>query len=190
MSNHRPSNDPGWNYADVWEAVAGAVPGGAGAAPWGSRRLWREFDERADGVAASLLAAGLGRQGKVAQYMRNGPEYLESLFAAFKAGHVPVNTNYRYGRRRASLPVGQQRRSGGGVRRRVHRGVRAAAADRCRRAAVAARRRQRPMTRSGRRRTKRRPPSSRPGGRSHRGAAPVTICTCCTPAARPACPRV
>ena len=29
--------------------------------------------------------------------MRNRPEYLESMFAAFKAALVPVNTNYRYG---------------------------------------------------------------------------------------------
>ena len=29
--------------------------------------------------------------------MYNGPEYLETYFAAFKAGLAPVNTNYRYG---------------------------------------------------------------------------------------------
>ena len=40
---------------------------------------------------------GLRRQDKVAQYMRNRPEYLESMFAAFKAALVPVNTNFRYG---------------------------------------------------------------------------------------------
>jgi acyl-CoA synthetase (AMP-forming)/AMP-acid ligase II len=33
----------------------------------------------------------------VAQYLRNRPEYLQSVFAAFKCGLVPVNTNYRYG---------------------------------------------------------------------------------------------
>ena len=32
----------------------------------------------------------------MAEYLYNGPEYLESVFAAFKAGLVPVNTNYRY----------------------------------------------------------------------------------------------
>ena len=32
----------------------------------------------------------------MAQYLYNCPEYLESMFAAFKAGLVPVNTNYRY----------------------------------------------------------------------------------------------
>ncbi len=35
-------------------------------------------------------------QDKVAQYLYNSPEYLESVFAAFKAGFAVVNTNYRY----------------------------------------------------------------------------------------------
>jgi 3-oxocholest-4-en-26-oate---CoA ligase len=57
---------------------------------------WYEFNRRANGVATALLAAGLGRQAKVAEYLYNCPEYLETLFGAFKAGLVPVNTNYRY----------------------------------------------------------------------------------------------
>jgi fatty-acyl-CoA synthase len=44
-----------------------------------------------------MAAAGLGRQAKVAQYLYNSPEYLETMFAAFLGGFVPVNTNYRYG---------------------------------------------------------------------------------------------
>jgi acyl-CoA synthetase (AMP-forming)/AMP-acid ligase II len=43
------------------------------------------------------LDAGLARQDKVAQYLPNRPAYLESVYACFKAGLVPVNTNYRYG---------------------------------------------------------------------------------------------
>src|SRR5205823_147266 len=49
------------------------------------------------GVAKALLDAGAQRQDKIAQYLYNGPEYLESTFACMKAGLVPVNTNYRYG---------------------------------------------------------------------------------------------
>ena len=56
----------------------------------------REFDRRADALARHLLDAGLHRQSKVAAYLYNGPEYLETYFAAFKAGLAPVNTNYRY----------------------------------------------------------------------------------------------
>ena len=43
-----------------------------------------------------LLDANLGHQAKVAQYLPNCPEYLESFFACAKAALVPVNTNYRY----------------------------------------------------------------------------------------------
>ncbi len=45
---------------------------------------------------ATCSDAGAQHQDKVAQYLYNCPEYLESIFAAFKAGLVPVNTNYRY----------------------------------------------------------------------------------------------
>jgi acyl-CoA synthetase (AMP-forming)/AMP-acid ligase II len=62
----------------------------------GVTTTWAEFDRRADGVAATLLAAGVAEQDKVAQYLYNGPEYLESCFAAFKAGLATVNTNFRY----------------------------------------------------------------------------------------------
>ena len=86
-----------WNFADIFEAVAAAVPQ-APAQVCGQRRFnWSQFDRRSDALAASLLAASLGDQAKVAAYLYNGPEYLETYFAAFKAGLVPVNTNFRYG---------------------------------------------------------------------------------------------
>ncbi|HLT15486.1 MAG TPA: acyl-CoA synthetase [Acidimicrobiales bacterium] len=86
----------GWNFADIWETVAELVPD-APAQIQGERRIsWAEFDRRANGVAQAMLDAGLQEQEKVAQYLYNGPEYLESMFAAFKAGMAPVNTNYRY----------------------------------------------------------------------------------------------
>ncbi len=86
----------GWNYADLWETIAGQIPD-APAQIQGSRTIsWGDFDRRANGVAHTLLEAGLVEQDKVAQYLHNCPEYLESMFATFKAGLVPVNTNYRY----------------------------------------------------------------------------------------------
>lgn len=87
----------GWNYADVWEEIADCLPDEVAAMHGPVVLTWRELDERADGVAGALLDAGLRRQDKVAQYMRNRPEYIESMFAAFKAALVPVNTNFRYG---------------------------------------------------------------------------------------------
>jgi len=86
----------GWNFADVWEAVASRFPGEP-AQHCGSRTVtWSELDRRADGVAATLVEAGLTHQAKVAQLLYNAPEYLESVFASFKAGLVPVSVNYRY----------------------------------------------------------------------------------------------
>src|SRR3954471_1910558 len=86
-----------WNFADAHEAVARKVPD-APCQKQGDRAVaWGEFDRRANGLAAAMLAAGLKHQSKVAAYLYNGPEYLETYFAAFKAGMAPVNTNYRYG---------------------------------------------------------------------------------------------
>jgi acyl-CoA synthetase (AMP-forming)/AMP-acid ligase II len=85
-----------WNYADVWEAVADALPA-ATAQVQGERRIsWSEMDHRADGVAQWLLSIDIGRLDKVALYLYNCPEYLEALFGALKVAAVPVNTNYRY----------------------------------------------------------------------------------------------
>jgi fatty-acyl-CoA synthase len=86
-----------WNIAEVWEAVADARPDAPALVHGPIHRRWSELDRRADAVAAALLAAGLRRQDKVAQYLYNCPEFLESSFAIFKAALVPVNTNYRYG---------------------------------------------------------------------------------------------
>jgi fatty-acyl-CoA synthase len=47
-------------------------------------------------VARVLLDRGAQEQDKVAQYLYNCTEYLESMFATFKAGLAPINTNYRY----------------------------------------------------------------------------------------------
>ncbi len=88
---------PGWNYADIWERVAEIIPD-AQAQVQGSRRYtWSEFDRRADGLARTLLDVGVDRQDKVAVFLYNCPEYLETMYACFKASLVPVNTNYRYG---------------------------------------------------------------------------------------------
>ena len=58
---------------------------------------WGEFDRRANAFAADLIDAGLTHQSKMAAYLYNGVEYLETYIGAFKGGFAPVNTNYRYG---------------------------------------------------------------------------------------------
>jgi acyl-CoA synthetase (AMP-forming)/AMP-acid ligase II len=86
-----------WNFADVWETIAEHLPE-APALVHGDRRIsWGEMNRRASSLAKTLVGAGGRHQDKVAQYLYNCPEYMESAFAALKAGLVPVNTNYRYG---------------------------------------------------------------------------------------------
>ncbi len=86
----------GWNFAEVWEVIAEELPDAPAQVQADRAFTWRQFDERANGIAAALMEAGPVEQDKVALYLYNGPEYLEAMFAAFKAGLVPVNTNYRY----------------------------------------------------------------------------------------------
>ena len=72
---------PGWNVADVLEVVAEQVPHSA-AAIQGDRALtWAEMDSHANAIANFLIEAGLPRQANVAQYLRNSPEYIESMYA-------------------------------------------------------------------------------------------------------------
>jgi acyl-CoA synthetase (AMP-forming)/AMP-acid ligase II len=85
-----------WTIADVWEAVADLRPDASAVTQGGRHLTWAQFEARADGLASALIASGLSRQAKVAHYLHNRPEYLESLFAILKAGMVPVNTNFRY----------------------------------------------------------------------------------------------
>ena len=86
----------GWNFADVWEEIAAAAPDRPAQIRGDRVVSWRDFDRRANALAAHMLKAGLGHQAKVAAYLYNSPEYLETYFAAFKAGLAPANTNYRY----------------------------------------------------------------------------------------------
>ena len=86
----------GWDFASIWEVVADAHGDRTALAHDALHRTWTEMDRRADGVAATLLDAGATEQDKVAQYLFNCAEYMESQYGIFKAGLVPVNTNYRY----------------------------------------------------------------------------------------------
>ena len=56
------------------------------AAAGGTGRAARRF----------LASRGIGADNRVAIALYNGPEYLETLFAALKLRAVPVNVNYRY----------------------------------------------------------------------------------------------
>ncbi|CAB4363911.1 unannotated protein [freshwater metagenome] len=96
---HQLRSDPvtaGWNFAEIWERIADRTPDEVVQLQGDRVFTWQHFDQRADGIAAALLAGGAQHQDKVAHYLYNCPEFMESMFAMYKAGLAPVNTNYRY----------------------------------------------------------------------------------------------
>ena len=86
-----------WNFAEIFEAIAAAAPDRPCQIQGDRTVTWRDFDRRANALAADLLAVGLGHQSKLACYLYNSPEYMEAMIGAFKVSVAPVNTNYRYG---------------------------------------------------------------------------------------------
>src|ERR1700728_3442789 len=83
-------------FGTIWEAIARDLPDAVAISEPGRDYEYAEFEERAARLAAALEAAGVGPGDKVACYLYNGAAYLETVFAAFKLGAVPVNVNYRY----------------------------------------------------------------------------------------------
>jgi len=86
-----------WNFGDMLDAVATALPPETPAFIHGERIIdWGESSRISNNLARGMLARGAAPGDKVAIYMRNRPEYLLALAAAFKARLTHVNVNYRY----------------------------------------------------------------------------------------------
>jgi acyl-CoA synthetase (AMP-forming)/AMP-acid ligase II len=66
------------------------------------RRTYREFNARANQLAAQLRKAGLKKGDRVAILQRNCPELLETMFATFKTGAITVPMNARLHPKEAS----------------------------------------------------------------------------------------
>ena len=86
-----------WNYGDALDRIARVVDPGDPALIHGPRLITHgEFDQRTNSLARGFHQAGAGPGDKVAFYMRNQPEYTETLAACFKGRLTHVNVNYRY----------------------------------------------------------------------------------------------
>lgn len=84
------------NLATLWEHVAATVPDRV-AVRQGERALtYRDFERRSAQLASALRAAGVGEGTKVACFLYNSPELVETLWGALKVRAIPVNVNYRY----------------------------------------------------------------------------------------------
>lgn len=88
-----------WNFAEIWETVAEVLPDAPAVVQGGRRVSYGQLDRRSAGLARWLLDRDTRHQDKVALYLTNCPEYLESVLATTRVGLVPVNTNYRYAER-------------------------------------------------------------------------------------------
>lgn len=86
-----------WNFGDILDAIEPVLPPDAPALIHGARTItWGQLSRRSNNLARALVERGARPGDKIAFYMRNRPEYLETLSAAFKARLTHVNVNYRY----------------------------------------------------------------------------------------------
>lgn len=86
-----------WNYGDILDTIAPALPQDAPALIHGDRVItWGETTKRTNNLAKALIERGAKPGDKLAFYMRNRPEYMETLSASFKSRMTHVNVNYRY----------------------------------------------------------------------------------------------
>jgi fatty-acyl-CoA synthase len=86
-----------WSFDRILARTERAVDPGDQAVIHGDHILtWGALTARSNSLAAGLLAHGAAPGDKVAHYLRNGPEYIETSAACFKTGMVHVNVNYRY----------------------------------------------------------------------------------------------
>jgi acyl-CoA synthetase (AMP-forming)/AMP-acid ligase II len=86
-----------WNYGDLLDGCGAVLDPSSPALMHGDKIVsWGEFTARSNNIAKGMLDMGAVTGDKVAIYLRNAPEYMETLAACFKARLVPVNVNYRY----------------------------------------------------------------------------------------------
>jgi fatty-acyl-CoA synthase len=86
-----------WNFGDILDAISPVLPQDAPALVHGTRKItWGETTKRSNNLARALIERGAKPGDKLAFYMRNRPEYVELLAAAYKARLTHVNVNYRY----------------------------------------------------------------------------------------------
>lgn len=85
-----------FNLATLFESIAAAVPQSTALVCGSTRRTYAELDARANRLASSWQAAGIGAGDHVGLYLYNSAEFIEAMIAAFKLRAVPININYRY----------------------------------------------------------------------------------------------
>ena len=85
-----------YNIADLIEHAVDLMGDRVALETDGRSETYTELEQRANGLAHTLRALGVGPGESVGLYSRNGIEAVESMVAIFKARAVMVNVNFRY----------------------------------------------------------------------------------------------
>lgn len=84
------------HYADLWQAVARAVPERVALRTVdGQEWTYERFAREAGALAATLRSRGVQPGDTVALLLHNRPEFLITFFACLAEGIIPVPLNYR-----------------------------------------------------------------------------------------------
>ena len=84
------------NIADLFEAVADAIPDRVPLILEDARLSYAELELRSNRLAHHLQSVGVEPGQHVGIHMRNCVEYVEALLACLKIRAVPINVNFRY----------------------------------------------------------------------------------------------
>src|SRR5690606_29569795 len=85
-----------YNIADLYEALADAIPDNPALVAGEARYTFAELDRRANQLAHALAKRGVGKGSHVGLHMYNHATYPETMLACMKLRAVPININYRY----------------------------------------------------------------------------------------------
>ncbi|MEI6419273.1 MAG: AMP-binding protein, partial [Sphingomonadales bacterium] len=86
-----------FSFGAIFEAVANGIDPARPALVHGDTSIsWGDYAKHTSALAGSFIAGGAQPGDRIALLMRNGPAWLQTLGAAFRARLVHVNVNYRY----------------------------------------------------------------------------------------------
>lgn len=85
-----------FNIADLYEALADAIPDNMALVADDTRLTFAQLERRANQLAHALAARGVGPGTHVGLHMYNHATYPETMLACMKLRAVPININYRY----------------------------------------------------------------------------------------------
>jgi 3-oxocholest-4-en-26-oate---CoA ligase len=85
-----------FNLADLFEAVADAVPERTALIAADIRLSYRDLDERATRLARHLVASGIAPGDFIGMHAWNRAEWIEAMIDIHKARAVPIDINHRY----------------------------------------------------------------------------------------------